>query len=43
MWIASDCVEWVKQTMEYLWSVILEKKLEIHVSHNFLRLGEGGT
>ena len=32
-------VEWVKQTMEYLWSVILEKKLEIHVLHNLLRLG----
>ena len=36
-------VEWVKQTMEYLWGVILEKKLEIHVSPNLLRLGEGGT
>ena len=24
-------------------SVILEKKLEIHVSPNLLRLGEGGT
>ena len=29
--------------MEYLWGVILEKKLEIHVSPNLLRLGEGGT